>query len=123
MFDFHERRKLRRYLYSPGVLLVLLVLVVFLARGVWHVYDKERETGLITAQKQAILDELKSREASLTAELDRLKTVRGIEQELREKYEVAKEGEKVIVLVEPPKVAAAVAEEGGFWHWLKNLFK
>lgn len=86
-------------------------------------YDKERETGLITAQKQAILDELKSREASLTAELDRLKTVRGIEQELREKYEVAKEGEKVIVLVEPPKVAAAVAEEGGFWHWLKNLFK
>src|SRR3989344_5000669 len=103
MFDFYERRKFRRILYSNGALVVLLVITIVLSRGVYNIYIKERETTRITAEKEAKLKSLAKREAALSTELNRLATDRGVEEELRQKYDVAKPGEHVIVLAEAPK--------------------
>ncbi len=125
MFDFFERRKFRRLMYSKVALLCLLFVVVFLAKGVWDVYSKEREASRLVRERQAELKDIEARQTALVAELKKLSTARGIEEELRQKYEVAREGEKVIVLVDPPKEDSPHATESskGFWGWFKSLFK
>ena len=116
MFDFYERRKLRRVLYSKGAILLLAVVVVFLARAAAEVYPKEREAARRSAEQAAELSELRERERTLTAELGRLSTSRGVEAELREKYDVAKPGERVIVILDSAGRQAAVSEGGSFWR-------
>ena len=122
MLDFHERRRLKRTLYSKGVALLLLLLIFVLARGVWGVYSKEREAVRTAAQRAAELQELRAREVALAAELERVSTPRGVEGELREKYDLAKPGESMIVLIEPPAEKEKKTEVRGFWPWLKNFF-
>jgi len=102
MFDFYERRKIRQWLYSWPFLVVLIITSIFLAHGVWGVYQQERLTRINKNQRLAHLEGLEVREDALKEEIDRLNTDRGIEEEIRQKFEVAKEGEGVIVIVEPP---------------------
>ncbi|OGG47876.1 hypothetical protein A3D66_01900 [Candidatus Kaiserbacteria bacterium RIFCSPHIGHO2_02_FULL_50_9] len=123
MFDFYERRKLRHFLYSKVFLLVLFLLIILLAKGVWGVYSSERDTSRKRVEKAAELQDLLDRQMALTAELQRLSTKRGIESELRQKYEVVKEGEEMIVLVQPPKENIPGASENrNIWEWFKGLF-
>ena len=102
MFNFYERRKIRQRLYSWPSLLVLIVASAFLMNGVWGVFQKERQTSINKSQRLAHLEELEIRENSLKEEIDRLNTERGIEEEIRQEFGVAKEGEEVIVIVDLP---------------------
>jgi hypothetical protein len=93
---------LRIFLKRLGTLaLVLLVLAVGL--GVWKVYQKERESRTLREYAEVKRDELQSREARLRDDTQRLKTVRGQEEALREQFDVGMEGEGLIVIVEPPE--------------------
>ena len=103
MFDFYERRRIKRWLYSWPFLIVLIVASGSLLNGVWGVYQQERQTRINRNQRLTHLEELKIREGALKEEIDRLNTGRGIEEEIRQKFEVAKEGERVIVIVDPPE--------------------
>ena len=88
---------------------VLLVIVAVGVRGVWGVYLKERESRQIRAEAEAKLNDLKQREAELRTDISVLRTDRGVEEELRERYDLAKDNEGVVVIVEPP---AAPPEPG-----------
>ncbi|MDP6388014.1 MAG: septum formation initiator family protein [Candidatus Pacebacteria bacterium] len=103
MFDFHEKRKFRRFLYSRVTLIVLGLLVVWLSFNVWDIYKKERDTNFEKMKQRKVLDELEEREKALKDEIERLSTERGIEEEIRSKFEVGKEGEEVIVIVASPE--------------------
>lgn len=102
MFDFYERRKIKQWLYSWSFFVVLLIASVFLTHGVWGVYQKERQTRINKQQRLAHLDELNTRREALEKEINQLSTERGIDEEIRQKFEVAMEGEEVIVIVDPP---------------------
>jgi cell division protein FtsB len=123
--DFHEKRKFKRLLYSKVTLVILAVILVLLVPGVWNMFQKERETRSNRKEQQLILEELKEREAQLRAEIERLSAARGVEEELRSKFEVGREGEEAIVIVEPsPEEAAAAARaaEKSFWQKFFSLF-
>lgn len=77
-------------------------LCVWLSWSVWGVYRQERQTGENTERRLAQLEELLERERALDTEIERLSTDRGIEEEIRRKFEVAKAGEEVIVIVDTP---------------------
>ena len=121
MFDFYEKRKMRNVLYSKPVLVLLGVVVLLFIYSVWGAYQKETETKEKWKAREEVLTELEGRESELEEEIDRLNTEKGIEAEIRSKFEVAKEGEEVIVIVEPPEeeVSSAPREEKGFF---KRLF-
>ncbi len=87
------------------VILMLLALVFVGVRGVWGVYKKERESRMLRAETEMQLAELKIREADLRRDMAALKSERGIEEVLREEYELAKEGEGVIVIVDSTEPA------------------
>jgi len=72
------------------------------------------------------IDELKKRESSLSLDISKLKTEEGQEEIIREKYQVAKEGEKMVIIVEEDhKMGDSVDNKNdhGFWNWIKEIFK
>ena len=102
------------------VILVLLALVFVGVRGVWGVYKKEKESRMLRAETEMQLAELKVREADLRRDMTALKSERGVEEVLREEYELAKEGEGVIVIVDPTEPPAKEPEPTRmqrFGHW------
>ncbi|MBL7045502.1 MAG: septum formation initiator family protein [Parcubacteria group bacterium] len=105
MFDFHERRKLKQYAYSLPTVVVLLAIVAFLGNSVWSVYLKEQETSERLEQRESYLKDISGRGEALEEEIDRLSSERGLEAELRSKFEVARSGEKVIVIVDAPEAS------------------
>ena len=123
MFDFHTKRKARNAIYSKPVLLFLGIVVIGFMYSVYGAFEKERETRSVRDQRAAVLSELHVREAALQGELDRLSTEKGLEAEIRSKFEVAKEGEEVIVIVEAPEDEETLPEEEekGFFERLFGL--
>ncbi len=109
---------MRQWFLSWPSLIILIILTFFLARGVWGVYVQERDTRITKNQRVAHLEELEGRESALQEELDRLDTERGVEEEIRRKFEVAREGEKVIVIVDAPTNAGedSGGNPKGFWR-------
>lgn len=87
-----------RRLAAAGLLVVLAIGV----RGVWGVYNKEQESRKLRIEAEAKLNDLKQREAELRADISVLRTDRGVEEQLRERYDLAKNNEGVVVIVEPP---------------------
>lgn len=78
---------------------LIVVLVVFL-RATWGLYRKSqmaRENLQASALRMAKLEE---RRVVLQGKIERLKTPRGIEEEIRNNYPMVKEGEQVINIVE-----------------------
>lgn len=124
MFDFHEKRKLKQFLYSKVTLAVLTIVVLLLLNSVWNIFLKERETSVIRKKLEREFLELKEREVLLREEIERLSTPRGIEEEIRSKFEVAKEGEETMVIVDPGREDNADTDDSkkSFWSRLFNIF-
>jgi len=88
--------------------------------------NKERDTSY---KKELILNEindLKEKEVTLNENIAKLKTEEGQEEVIREKYQVAKPGEKMVVIVDEDRNQSSEMKDKdnhSFWNWLKNLFK
>ena len=83
---------------SVGLLFILFALV----KGVWGIYQKERETYEGRERAEQELADLGEREARLQGEIARLRSPSGIEEALRQQFDMAKEGEGIIVIVDRP---------------------
>ena len=100
MREFEHKRKVRRILSSPLVLLPLAVLLVFLVRGTWNIYVKNRDGIAELRLAQERLARIEERQSTLSAGIEKLNTESGIEGEIRDRFQMAKEGEEVIVIVD-----------------------
>lgn len=100
MFDFHEKRKIRSFLYSKLSIAIVLLLVVWLSMSTYERFSVEREMLSKRSEKQAELDHLKERAAVLESKVEHLNNERGIEEELRNRFDVAKEGEQVVIILD-----------------------
>ena len=116
---FGKQNKYKKIIYSKVTILVLLVLVVLLGRSVWERFQIERDMAARAAQAQAELDELSARKDDLEARVEYLEGERGIEEEVRKNFDVAKDGEQVIILmgdVEEETEPAVVSESKPAWY-------
>jgi cell division protein FtsB len=123
MQEFRKKRVLRRRLYSLPVLIILAIILVFLIRGVWGMYQKasfSEEKRTLAEAEHAALEE---KRASIEAEIASFNTETGIEREVRSKFDVAREGEQVIVLVDPAEpVEAPAAKPTGIKGFFTTVF-
>lgn len=117
----------KRIFYSRLTLVLLAVVLVFMISGTWGVYQK---ASLAREQKERLeqeLVELEKRRADLEAKLNALTTERGIEEEIRERYSVAKKGESVVVIVDSPEGDAENTHEqsriSAWWKKLTGIFR
>lgn len=101
MLDFRERFRLRKAIYAKPTIILLAFLVLFTARGAWGMYEKSIEATANRNKAVQDLHVLENRKQELDQDISRLSSDRGIEEEIRDRFMVAKEGEKVMIVVAP----------------------
>lgn len=100
MREFHKKNTTKKILYSIPSVIILTILLFFVARGVYAVYLKENDSQVEVDRVQQQMGQLQSRYAAIQQDSDRLKSTDGVEAEIRTKFDVVKEGEGVIVVVD-----------------------
>ncbi len=126
MRQFQERKKIKKRIYSKPVVIALIIILALLIQATWKIYLKERESAANLAKTENQLNLLKSRSNVLSEDLNKLTTNQGVEGEIRSKYEVAKSGEQVIVIVDKNTATSSAASGNIFERWWRHfldLFK
>lgn len=125
MAEFKKKDN-NKFWYSPLFLMVLFLLFIFLFYNIIGLSKKERDTLKNKEIVSAKIESLKERENSLSENINKLETEEGIEETIREKYQVVKEGEKMVIIVpneDQNKVAIFKKnEKHNLWNWIKSLF-
>ena len=122
MLDFRERSRLRRALYAKPTLILLAIVATGVVHASWSMYQKSKEALVKKEKALSELSELEARQAQLSHDITVLSTERGVEAEIRERFMVAKEGEKVIIISEPKEKASrsiVVEERPSFMDKMK----
>jgi cell division protein FtsB len=123
MFDFQQKRQIRKVIYSRVTLFVLFVLVILLGRATYDIYIKNQlsQTDYNSVKKE--YDDLTSRQAMLDSEIARLNTQAGIEEEIRGRFSVAKPGEEIITVVDDESTGTPESSsDQSLWQKFTGLF-
>ena len=123
---FHRNKNIfKSILYSWFTITLIFVISVAL---IYNVIGLIKKNKLTKENRQRAADQLASlevRETELQSELDKLRTDRGIEETLRDKFGVVKEGEGLIIIVDDPdnkKTEDNPEKSNGFFQFFKNIF-
>lgn len=123
MLDFQRKKKIRKTLYSPFVLVLLFIIMIILSSGVFGVYKKSKLSKVNLEREKKELEKLAMREKILASSIDYLKTDQGVEDEIRTKFRAVKDGEKVVVIIDEQSTSTPIESEQAsstsFWY---NLF-
>ena len=111
-------------LQSRPVLLVLSIMVLIFAWSVFGFLGKMQTTRENRQMAESQLIELEKAKEKLSSDIAKLKTDEGVEESIRKKFGLAKEGEGVIIIVGDNQKQTTPAEEsGGFWTFWADLFR
>jgi len=94
------RKKSTHRLYSWPVLLLLAVFFIYTLYWTWGAYQKQAASIQGLEGTKRVWDQFTQREAELKENVQKLQTSRGLEEEIRERFSVAKEGEKMAIIIE-----------------------
>ena len=104
------------------------IVIIFLIRAVWNSYTEAHRANEQVQQTQKRFDLLSSKANQLSQSIGSLKTEEGVEKEIRTKFSVAKEGEKVVIIIDSStstQKTVKVEEKGFFrriWDKIKGIF-
>jgi cell division protein FtsB len=127
MAVFKKSRTFKQVFYSRPVFILLVVLLLVAAHGTWKIYEK----AIIAAEQKdraaKDLADLKAREMDLEAKIASLKTDRGLEEEIRQRFSVVKNGESVVVVVDPSTQQGTSTQDTDsgvsfWWHKFLGIF-
>lgn len=120
-----KKKKQYNFWYAPLTLISLLGLLIFSTFRVVNLIKKEMET---TRQKNLAsnnIQTLRNRENILTQDITKMHSKEGIENIIREKYQVVKKGEKMVIIVNnnDKKVSQKTKNlvKHSFWNWIINF--
>lgn len=122
----YQKKSTNSLWHSPLMLFVLFLFIILFIYNMIGIIGKVRDTNKKTAIVHAQIESLTKREAALSNDISRLKTDAGVEAALRDKYQLVKSGEKMVVIVDQEaSVAQAVSEKtkgNSFLVFFRNLF-
>ncbi len=124
--EFQKRRKIRNRIYSKTTVVVLLIVILIMIRATWRVYKTKIESRKDFEKVSSELESMRAREAELKYEIDRLNTNKGTEEEIRKKFNVAKDGEGVVYVVDSKESEENEPIEASFiqkiWKRVGDIF-
>ena len=125
MRNFQHKGRWKHILESRLVLVLLGILVLIFAWSVLGFWNKMMETSKNKKIAEAKITELKQEKEKLNSDISKLKTDEGVEESIRDKFGLAKDGEGMIVVVDDKNTASVDNTNSGgrFLNFLKNLFK
>lgn len=100
MASFGKKKKFTEYLYSKPVIGLLIIIAGFLSVAVYQRFTVEREMASRRTEVEKERQVLIQRKAQLEERVEYLSGDRGIEDEIRKNFDVAKEGEQVVIIVD-----------------------
>lgn len=115
MRELEHRQRVRRRIYSLPALAVLALAAIFLTRGAYSLMMTERESRRDAELLVSKVEELRAREDVLLREIDKLTTEAGIEEEIKSKFNVARAGEHVAIIVDRPESEASSTPQKVSW--------
>jgi cell division protein FtsB len=119
MKKFENKRQLKSRLYSRTAVTMLLLCVLLLCKGVFGLYVKSKESATARDAAQARLTELTNRKEVIAREIQNLSQSQGVDREVREKFNVVKPGEKVVLIMDDELPVEVPPKKGFFssiWH-------
>ena len=116
MAQIRPRNDPVRLLWQRIFLMVLFIAVFIAAGGVWKIYGKDQESLQQRREAEAQLKELTNRKDRLTANIHALDSDRGKEEALRSQYEIGKDGEGLIVIVDEKPATSTTATTTKKWY-------
>ena len=125
MRNFQEKNRWRRIVESKPVLALLGILILIFAWSIIGLVGKMQETAKNKKIAEDKVNELNKGKEKLSSDIAKLKTPTGLEQSIRGKFGLAKEGEGMIVVVEDKNQAETqkTADSGGFLSFFLNWFR
>jgi len=124
MRNFQEKRGIRHIMQSRLILVFLGVIILVFAWSVIQLVSKAEETAKNKNIAEDKIAELQKGKEKLSSDIAKFQTEKGIEENIREKFGLAKEGENMIVIIEDKNLPEKEKiESNGFFSFLKNWFK
>ncbi len=96
---FGKQNTYKEFLYSKPMIIFLVLLALLLVTSVFERFGIERQMAQRRMESEEELQLQKQRRLELEQRVEYLEGQRGIEEELRKNFDVAKEGEQIIILV------------------------
>lgn len=121
MREFEQKKIIRKTIYSRIVAFFLLIILFFLLRGTYYVYKKSVESRHQLDVVQKKVAELEENKEKLWEEIEDLKSPVGQEAEVRSRYSLAKEDERVIMIIDE-EVEVIEIEEASFMESIWDKF-
>ncbi len=103
MARFQKKQGLYKALYSRMALIIFFCFVIFLFFKVVDLWGKDREVTENKRQVENLVHTLEEKQIILETDIAALKTERGQEETIRDKFRVVKDGEELIVIPEEKK--------------------
>ena len=96
MAQFKDKKDYKQLWHSPLTLLILFCILIIFAYNMIGLIQKEGETRRKKIVELENIENLRKRQSNLDTNIAKLNTDEGVEELIREKYQVAKAGESVI---------------------------
>lgn len=114
-----KRNIWHKIIFSWITIIILILLSILLVRNIIDIYSKNTNANLRAQDAQKDLARIEERKYVLNENLLRIKTTRGIEEELRQRFDVAREGEHLLVIIDRDM---EVEIEPSKQSWISNLW-
>jgi len=115
MKELHHKQIIRRRVYSIPVLVIFAVVTVLAIRSAWNIIGKYRESAVYVDELKQRADKLSNEEAQLNSDIAHLGTEEGIDNEIKGKFNVSKEGEQVAIIISKEDVSTSTAISTEIW--------
>ncbi len=112
MARFGKKNTLQSVVFSKFTLILLVIFSLYFSFSVFERYQVERDMADRRASVEAQVADLEARKAALAERVEFLQGESGIESEIRRNFDVAKEGEQVVIIVDDDQGGEAVFTEG-----------
>ncbi len=104
-------------------IIILLIVFTVTLKALYTLYARYTESTEDLARSEQTLEKLTIREAVLEKTLTNLNTDRGREYEIRTRFDVAKPGESVVIIVdEPATTTPPVPVKKTWWQSVRDFF-
>jgi len=123
MRNFQKKGVLNQIIQSKFFLIFLGIMVLIFIYSTFSFMNKMEET---KKNRQIVEDriiELEKSKEKLNSEISKLKTDKGVEESIREKFGLAEEGENMIIVVDDKDKEEEKKDSTGFFSIFKNWFK
>ncbi|MEX2052363.1 MAG: septum formation initiator family protein [Candidatus Paceibacterota bacterium] len=120
MRNLQGKRNYKRFFESWPVLIFLAIATIFFTWQIIDFFGKLRDTRYNRQTAEDRLTALKESKQNLSDSIESLKTPEGIDESIRNKFGLAKEGEGVIIIVEDQNAQKKSDSDDG--NWFSNLW-